>query len=57
MCIRDREVAAGWVAAMTGDAPVALVLTRQDLPLYEKSGADALKGGYVLSDCEGTPDG
>ena len=52
----SKEVAAGWVAAMTGDAPVALVLTRQDLPLYEKSGADALKGGYVLSDCEGTPD-
>ena len=52
----SKEVAAGWVAAMTGDAPVALVLTRQDLPLYEKSGADALKGGYILSDCEGTPD-
>ena len=52
----SKEVAAGWVAAMTGDAPVALVLTRQDLPLYEKSGKDALKGGYVLSDCEGTPD-
>ena len=52
----SKEVAAGWVAAMTGNAPVALVLTRQDLPLYEKSGKDALKGGYVLSDCEGTPD-
>ena len=52
----SKEVAAGWVAAMTGDAPVALVLTRQDLPLYEKSGPEALKGGYVLSDCEGTPD-
>ena len=52
----SKEVAAGWVAAMTGDTPVALVLTRQDLPLYEKSGADALKGGYILSDCEGTPD-
>ena len=52
----SKEVAAGWVAAMTGNTPVALVLTRQDLPLYEKSGKDALKGGYVLSDCEGTPD-
>jgi len=52
----SRETAAGWVAAMTGDRPVALVLTRQDLPLYENSGKDALKGGYVLSDCEGAPD-
>lgn len=52
----SKEVAAGWVTAMTGERPVALVLTRQDLPLYENSGKDALKGGYVLSDCEGTPD-
>ena len=53
----SREVAAGWYAAMTTDQPVALVLTRQDLPLYEKSGKDALKGGYVISDSEkATPD-
>ena len=52
----SKEVAAGWITAMTGGRPVALVLTRQDLPLYEKSGKDALKGGYILSDCEGTPD-
>ena len=52
----SKEVVAGWIAAMTGERPVALVLTRQDLPLYEKSGEDALRGGYVLSDCEGTPD-
>ena len=42
---------------MTEHHPVALVLTRQDLPLYEKSGKDALKGGYILSDSEkATPD-
>ena len=53
----SKEVAAGWIAAMTEKHPVALVLTRQDLPLYEKSGLDALKGGYVLSDSEkATPD-
>ena len=53
----SREVAAGWVTAMTANHPVALVLTRQDLPLYEKSGKDALKGGYILSDSEkATPD-
>ena len=53
----SKEVAAGWIAAMTEKHPVALVLTRQDLPLYEKSGLDALKGGYILSDSEkATPD-
>ena len=53
----SKEVAAGWIAAMTEDAPTALVLTRQDLPLYEKSGLEALKGGYILSDCDkATPD-
>ena len=52
----SKEVAAGWYLAQTAHAPVALVLTRQDLPLYDRSGPDALKGGYVISDCEGTPD-
>ena len=51
----SKEVAAGWYAAMTEHHPVALVLTRQDLPLYEKSGKDALKGGYILSDSEKAP--
>jgi len=42
---------------MTEKHPVALVLTRQDLPLYEKSGLEALKGGYIISDSEkDTPD-
>lgn len=53
----SKEVAAGWIAAMTEKHPVALVLTRQNLPLYEKSGKDALKGGYIISDSEkATPD-
>ncbi len=53
----SKEVAAGWIAAMTEKRPVALVLTRQDLPLYEKSGLDALRGGYIISDCDkATPD-
>ena len=53
----SKEVAAGWIAAMTEKHPVALVLTRQDLPLYEKSGLDALKGGYIISNCDkATPD-
>ena len=45
----SREAAAGWVCAMTNHKPTLLVTTRQDLPLYEGSGAQALKGGYVIS--------
>ena len=53
----SREVVAGWITALTAKNPTALVLTRQNLPLYDKSGAEALKGGYVISDCEkSTPD-
>lgn len=51
-----KETAAAWISAMTGNQPTALVLTRQALPQYETSGSEALKGGYVLEDCEGTPD-
>lgn len=51
-----KETAAAWISALTGTAPTALVLTRQNLPQYENSGLNALKGGYVLEDCEGTPD-
>ncbi len=44
-----REVAAAWRAALTHrSGPTALVLTRQNLPLYEDSGKAALKGAYVL---------
>ena len=53
----SKETAAGWIAALTEKHPVALVLTRQNLPLYDKSGRDALKGGYIISDSEkATPD-
>lgn len=53
----SKETAAGWIAALTEKHPVALVLTRQNLPLYDKSGLDALKGGYIISDSEKvTPD-
>ncbi len=54
----SKETAAGWYDALTrGNRPTALVLTRQNLPLYEETGKDALKGGYILKDSEGeTPD-
>ncbi|MFK7736280.1 MAG: transketolase [Pirellulaceae bacterium] len=42
------------------DHPAALVLSRQNVPTFDRSvmgpSADVAKGGYVLSDCDGTPD-
>ena len=53
----SKETVAGWILSQTSNAPTALVLTRQSLPLYEKSGPEALKGGYIISDCDKeTPD-
>ncbi len=52
-----RETAAGWYTALTKTTtPTALVLTRQNLPALPGTGKAALKGAYVLKDCEGTPD-
>ena len=51
-----KETAAAWISAIQGNEPTVLVLTRQALPQYENTGKAALKGGYVLEDCEGTPD-
>ena len=50
------ETAAAWISAVTGNEPTVLVLTRQALPQYAGSGKEALKGGYILEDCEGAPD-
>ena len=54
----SKETAAGWYAALTRkDGPTALVLTRQNLPLYDETGKEALKGAYILADSEkDTPD-
>ena len=52
-----KETAYAWITALTGTSPTCLVLTRQNLPQYENSCADALKGGYILSDSKKeTPD-
>jgi transketolase len=49
----SRETAAAWCSAITRkDGPTAIVLTRQDLPLYEESSKEALKGAYILRDSE-----
>ena len=51
-----KETAAAWVSALSGEEPTVLVLSRQNLPQYEGSGRVAMKGGYVLEDCEGDAD-
>lgn len=53
----EMETNLGWYLAMTSKTtPTALVLSRQNLPQMPGSSKDALKGGYVIDDCEGTPD-
>ena len=55
------EVAEAWRLAIerTKD-PVAMVLTRQNVPVLNRSkyasAAGVQKGGYVLADCEGEPE-
>ena len=52
-----KETAYAWISALSENSPTCLVLTRQNLPQYKNSSADALKGGYVLADSEkDTPD-
>ena len=51
-----KETAAAWYASQTDGRPTCIVSTRQNLPTYNEDGREALKGGYILSDCEGTPD-
>ena len=47
-----KENVAAWISALNGNSPTCLVLTRQNLPQYENSGIEALKGGYIISDSE-----
>ncbi|MEG1577089.1 MAG: transketolase C-terminal domain-containing protein, partial [Clostridium sp.] len=51
------ETAAAWYSAITSaHTPTALVLTRQNLEPMPGSSKEALKGGYIIDDCEGTPE-
>jgi transketolase len=53
------ETVDAWKAALTArDHPTALILTRQDLEILDRSGArgDPSQGGYVLIDADGEPD-
>ncbi len=49
------ETAGAWRVAMTERRPVALLLTRQALPVLAGVG-DVARGGYVLAEAEGRPD-
>ncbi len=54
------ESAVSWkLAMMRGDAPTALIFSRQALEPMARTAEQVKnieKGGYVLKDCEGTPD-
>ena len=48
------ETAAAWLYSMKNDGPTALILSRQNLPLYEReAGRQAVKGAYILSEAKG----
>jgi transketolase len=51
-----RETTAAYINALSGTSPSAIVLSRQNLLQLNTDGRDALKGGYILSDCDGEPD-
>lgn len=47
----SKETAAAWDYALTkAEGPTCLVLTRQNLPLYDETSIEALKGAYILKD-------
>lgn len=55
------EIAVMWKYIMESkNTPTALILSRQDLPVFDRtkysSAEGALKGGYILADSDGTPD-
>ena len=54
------ESAVAWQAAIEKqDGPSCLIFSRQGLPHQERSAeqiANIRKGGYILKDCDGTPD-
>ena len=51
-----RETAASYIYALGNPGPTLFALSRTNLPLLEGTGLEVAKGGYVLQDCQGTPD-
>lgn len=54
------ETMVAWAKAVEKrDGPTSLILSRQNLPFIKRNDAQIAlieRGGYILSDCEGTPD-
>jgi transketolase len=52
------ETVDAWRAALTHSGPTALILSRQDLTILDRSGAEGglLRGGYILAGDSGDPD-
>src|SRR5690606_40250094 len=54
------ETASAWAYALQKtDGPVALILSRQNLPIFEETKANidnVAKGGYVLTETNASPD-
>ncbi len=51
------ETAAGWLFAINHKGPTSLILTRQNLPLYNADPKNVLKGAYIMADSKKeTPD-
>jgi transketolase len=52
------ETSLAWrIALERRDGPTLMALSRQKLPVYaETAGQGALRGGYVLRDCDGEPE-
>jgi transketolase len=54
------ETAQAWRLALQHRGPVCLVLSRQSLPIIDRArygpASGIRRGGYVISDCQGTPE-
>ncbi len=54
------ETAIAWREILTRNKPVGIILSRQNLPVFDRdicaSAEGVAKGAYVLKDCEGAPD-
>jgi len=53
------ETSVAWQKALEHAGPTCLLFSRQSLPFQERSASalsDIARGGYILKDCEGTPE-
>jgi transketolase len=57
-CDANETVDAWCQAVKTNDQPVAMLFSRQKLPILpkEQTGGQLARGAYVISDCDGIPD-